>query len=183
MRIKLSHAKYIANKVSIDLVNSSYISVIGTIEQLKNASLEVIETDIKKELELEEFVHSKMEDNEDDIEFLRADPKELFWMIKKKMAKEFGVILNYEDRYNDVSHKIMDTLIDSSIINFTINENRVKNIIFDSIIDYVNSFSKIEELIYQRISGYKRRLIPGSDDYNIVFNKMYEEELKKRGML
>ena len=41
-------------------------------------------------------------------------------MIKKKLAPEFGVILSYEDRYSDLSHKILDSLYEADLINYDV---------------------------------------------------------------
>jgi hypothetical protein len=38
-------------------------------------------------------------------------------------------------------------------------------------------------VVLERISHYKRKLIPGSEEYEIIFERMFEEELRKRGMM
>jgi hypothetical protein len=68
------------------------------------------------------------------------------------------------------------------IISYKVSENKVKNIILGAIDSYIDTFNEIEDIAYERIQNYKRKLIPGSDDYEIVFSKLYEEELVRRGM-
>ena len=41
---------------------------------------------------------------------------------------------------------------------------------------------KIEDIVIEKIEGYKRTLIPGTEEYDMVFEKLYEEELRKKGM-
>jgi len=67
-------------------------------------------------------------------------------------------------------------------MDYTINDNVIKNIIFDAINGYLESFEALEEIVYDKISNMKRRLIPGTDEYNIVFERLYREELKRKGM-
>ena len=40
----------------------------------------------------------------------------------------------------------------------------------------------IEDAVYEKIKSYKRKIIPGTDDYEILFEKLYREELTKRGL-
>ena len=103
-------------------------------------------------------------------------------MIKKKMAKDYDVILNYEDRYSELAHKVMDRLWQEDKMDYKVSENSIKNIIYDAINGYKESFEGIEETVYEKISNMKRKLIPGTDEYNTVFERLYREELKRKGM-
>jgi hypothetical protein len=51
----------------------------------------------------------------------------------------------------------------------------------------MNSFIKdkkaIEDIVYEKLRNYKKQLVPGSEEWEILFTKLYEQELKKRGML
>ncbi len=183
MKIGKPHAPYIANKIAIDLLNSSFITMSSGVEPVAKASQDLIEEDILKEVSLEERVYEIMEENADEMEFMQVDQRNMFWLIKKRLAPEYGVILSYEDRYSDLSHKILDTLIQNDLIDFTVSENMVKNIIFGSIESYIEKFEDIEDRVIDKIKNYKRKLIPGSEEYDIVFEKLYQEELKKIGMM
>ncbi len=182
MRLRLPHAPYVANKIAIDLANSKFVKLTKGIEPVAKIAQEILEEDLKKEHALEEHVREIIEENEEDIEFMLADQKQLFWMIKKRLAPEYDVILNYEDRFNHISHKILDVLKEEGLIKFNVPENRVKNIIYDAIEGYIKAYDEIEDVVLEKISNYKRKLIPGSEEYELIFKKLYEDELKKRGM-
>jgi hypothetical protein len=182
MKIRLPHAPYIANKISIDLLNSGYATFKNGVEPIKEASQEVIEEDLKKELALEQRVEELLEENEDEMEFNQIDRRSMFWMIKKKIAKDYDVILSYEDRYNNVAHEILDKLWQDDLMDYNVEENKIKNVILVSLEEYIDSFEDIEDNVIDKIKGMKRELIPGSDEYNIVFERLYREELKKKGM-
>ena len=72
-----------------------------------------------------------LENQEDEIEFYKADYRQLFWMTKKRMANDFGVNLNFEDRFSNIAHLIMDYLYEEDFIHFTVNDNQVKNLIIE----------------------------------------------------
>lgn len=183
MKIRLPHAPYIANKIAIDLVNSGFVKLSSGLEPVVQSAQELIEEDIKKEMSLEERVEDLLDDNEDDMEFMQVDRRSMFWLIKKKLAKEYGVILSYEDRYSDLAHKVMEALWKTDLVEYSVAENRVKNIIYGAMESYISSFEDVEETVAEKITHYKRKLIPGSPEYDLVFERLYEDELRKKGLL
>jgi len=132
---------------------------------------------------LEERVNELLEEKEEEIEFMRADVRQLFWMIKKRLAPENGVILNSEERYSNLSHQILDELWEEELIDYTVSENQVRGVILKAIEEYMKSFEEIEDIVLEKISHYKRKLIPGTDEYDLIFQRLYEGELRKRGMM
>ena len=182
MKVRLPHAPYIANKIAIDMLNSGFIKLLQGLEPVAKISNDILSEDIKKEIALEERVDDILDDNDDEIEFRQVDRRSMFWLIKKKLAKEYGVILSYEDRFSEVSHKILETLWKENLIDYSVSENRVKNVIYTSIENYLENFEGIEDAVADQIDNYKRKLVPGSAEYDLVFEKLYEEELKRRGM-
>jgi len=142
----------------------------------------VLEESVKKEMALEDKVNQYLEENEEEIEFMLADERQLFFMIKKKLAPEFGVILDYEERFSDLSHKILDELYEEDLIHFDVTENRIKNIIYNAITSFLADTSEIEDAVMDKIRSYKRKFIPGTDEFEILYEKLYREELMKRGM-
>jgi hypothetical protein len=182
MKIPVPHTPYIANKIIIDLFNSGYVTFSSGLEDAKKIVAEVIFEDLDQERKLEDKVAEILEENEDNMEFMQVDRRALFWMIKKKMAKDYDVMLNYEDRYSQLAHKVMDRLWQEDKMDYKVSENTIKNIIYDAINGYKESFEVIEEKVYEKISNMKRKLIPGTDEYNTVFERLYREELKKKGM-
>jgi hypothetical protein len=183
MKIRLPHAPYIANKIAIDLLNSGFVTLKKGVEPVVKIAENFTVEDIEKEMALEERVAEILDDNEDDMEFMQVDRRNMFWLIKKKLAKEYKVILSYEDRYSDLSHKILDKLWKDGFIEYSVSENRVKNVIYTAMEKYFSSFEDVEETVANKINNYKRKLVPGSPEYDLVFERLYEEELRKKGLL
>lgn len=183
MRIKQPHIPYVSNKIVIDLINSKLIKLVNGIEPVKKITDDTITQLVLKEKGLDEKVNSIINEQENEIDLMQIDRKNMFWLLKKKLADEYGILMNYEDRYNSLSHEILNNLINEDLINFTTSENRVRNIIYSSIVGYLKSYEDIEDLVFDKISNYKRKIIPGSEEYDLIYEKLYEEELKKRGMI
>ena len=182
MKISLKTIPHISNKVAIELNKSGVVTMTRGLEAVAKEAQKVLEENVKQEMALEEKVNEICNENEEEIEFMLADERQLFFMIKKKLAPEFGIILNYEERFSDLSHKILDELYEEDLIHFDVTENRIKNIIFNAIISFLADSSEIDDAVMEKIRSYKRRFIPGTDEFEILYEKLYREELTKRGM-
>jgi uncharacterized protein len=183
MKLKKQHSPYIARKITKDIVNSPFIEVRKEKSMITEVCERIINEDIQKEIELDSAVDDLLEEQEDEIEFYKADYRQLFWMTKKRMANDFGVNLNLEDRFSILAHMLMDYLYEEDFIHFTVNDNQVKNLIALSISTFIKGYDEADTLAYEKIKTYKRRLIPGTEDYDIVFGRLYEEELIKKGLI
>ncbi len=180
MKIPVPHAPYIANKILIDLLNSGYATFTKGVEPIKECARKIIEEELEKEKALEQGVEEILEENEDEMEFV--DRRSMFWMVKKKIAPDYDVILSYEDRFNNVAHLILDQLWSEDLMNYSVTENLMKNVIYKAMEDYIQGFEDIEQIVIDKIDGMKRRLIPGTDEYSTVFERLYREELQRKGM-
>jgi len=182
MKVKLQHVPHIAQKVAIELNKSGIVTMTKGLEPVAEEAKKVLEESIKQEAALEEKVYDILDANEEAMSEQNVDDRQLFFMIKKKIAPEFGVILAYDERFSDIAHKILDELYEEDLIHYDIEEIRIKNVIFGAITGFIADNSMIEDAVYEKIKTYKREIIPGTDDYHILFEKLYGEELVKRGM-
>lgn len=183
MKIKLQHAPYVANKVALDIFNSTFLDEKSSVERLQKTILEILEKDIQIEMGIDEKAKTLLEENLDEIEFMRADERQLFWMIKKQIAQERNFSLNWDDRYSNLAHQILNELTAKQLIAYSLSDNVIKNLIFRAIDSYTKVYDEAEEAVLEKLKNYKRKLIAGSDEYELVFNKLYEEELRKKGYL
>jgi hypothetical protein len=182
MKISLKSIPHIANKVAVDLNKSGVVKMTKGLEAVAHEAEKILIHNVHQEMALEDKAAQICDDNEEEIEFMLADERQLFFMIKKKLAPEFGVILNYEERYSDISHKILDELYEEDLIHFEVTENRIKNIIYSAITSFIAEASELDDAIMNKIKTYKKRYIPGTDEFEILYEKLYREELLKRGM-
>ena len=183
MRLKQNHVQYISRKITKDLVNCDFIEIRRVKEEITAQIDAIMKKDIDKELDLDEAVADLLDNQEEDIEFYKADYRQLFWMTKKRLANDFSVILNSTERYSDIAHQILDYLWEEDFVHFTVSDNQVKNIIVESIESFMSGFDEADTAAYEKIKNYKRKLIPGTEDYDLIFNRLYEEELIRRGLI
>jgi uncharacterized protein len=182
MKVSLAHIPHISSRIAVDLTRSGLVTMTHGLEATAHEAEKILIESVKCEMALEEKVKEIVNANEEQIDYYLADERQLFFMIKKKLAPEFGVILSYEDRYSDIAHKILDQLYEEDLIHYDVSENRIKNIIYDAMTTFIADASEIENAVYEKIKSYKRRLIPGTDEYEILYEKLYKDELTRRGM-
>lgn len=183
MKIKLHHVDFVARKLTKDLINCPFIEVRKTKEAITEQIVIILKEDIQNEMVLDERVVQLLDNQESDIEFYQADYKQLFWMAKKRLANECGVILALDERFSDISHKILDLLWEEDFIHYTVDDNKVKNILLSSLENFVKGFEDADNAVHDKLKNYKRKLIAGTDEYELVFQKLYEEELIRRGII
>ncbi len=183
MRLKPNQTRYVATKIGIDLANASFVHLPKGKDVIVETAKKIIDENLKQEHALDAKVKELLEENLEEIEFQHVDERQLFFMIKKKMAPEFGVIINYDDRYNDLAHKILDELYENYLAEYDVNENQVKNVIFKSFKAFANAYEEIDDIVYNKIKHMQKDVIPGSQDYELLYERLYQEELIRRGML
>lgn len=183
MKLKLHHTPYISRRVTKDLINCEHVEIRREKNSIEKEIERILDEDIEREHKLDEKVAEVLENQENEIEYLNADYRQLFWMAKKRMANEFGVILSNEDRFSDIAHKVLDYLWEEDFIHYTCSDNKIKNIISDAIDEFIKGFDKADSVVHEKIKNYKRKLIPGTEDYDLVYNRLYEEELIRRGLM
>ena len=173
MKLKKQHSPYIARKITKDIVNSPFIELRKEKSFITAECERILVEDIQKEIELDDAVDDLLEKQEEDIEFYKADYRQLFWMTKKRMANDFGVNLNFEDRFSNIAHLIMDYLYEEDFIHFIVN-NLPKGIIglllavilaaaMSSTASELNSLASTTT-----IDVYKRNLAIGRDESHYV---------------
>ncbi|STQ87185.1 DUF507 family protein [Helicobacter muridarum] len=181
MKLKPQHAQFLANHIVLNLSKSQGIQIAATIENLNRLATNIIKDDIQQESNIENKVRDILEQYQEEIEEGDINEKQLFAMIKKQVAKEQGFLLSYNERYSQLAHKILDEFIEEKCIVCNVPENTVKNIMLQSVQDYMRFQEDAYDVVIAKLKNYNRKLIAGSDEYELVFARLYEEELAKRG--
>ncbi len=185
MLIKEAQVPFIARKVAYDLLNSGYVTFPKGIDNVIKETEEIIMDDALWEREIEDKAREILSKQEEENEFLfyDVDRREVFKLIKKKIAEEEGFNLNRTDRIDDLSHFLVKELWDKELMDYDVRDGKIKNIIFNSILEFLNRERDARDAAFEKIEHYKRPLIPGTEEFELVFQRIYEQELRKRGLV
>ncbi|GHS88171.1 hypothetical protein FACS189487_05830 [Campylobacterota bacterium] len=179
MRISTEHIRFISEKIAHELINSKMVAFTRGEDPVIDAAGKRIEEEVKLEKAVDAEVNRIMSEHDDDISFYQADPKQAFWLIKRRIADQYGLILEKEERFNNLAHKVLDDLYEEDLISYTVSENLVKNAICKAILDFGRRHEELEDKVHDKLRNYKRKVQRGSVEYDILYEKFYEEELAK----
>jgi len=182
MKVTLSQVPHIAGRIAVDLARSGLVTMTRGMDPIIAEAKHILEESVKKEAALEARVKEIVNENEDEIDFYQADDRQLFFMIKKKLAPEYGVILSYEDRFSDIAHQILKAIYEEDLINYEVSESRLKNVIYDAITAFIADNTEIEQAVNEKMRSFQKQLVPGTDEYELRYEKLYREELTRRGL-
>jgi hypothetical protein len=84
-----------------------------------------------------------------------------------------------EDRISHLSHMIIDKLWRDDLADFP-DEARALNAIKVSIAAYFALSEEVDQAVRQKLASYSQAKVPGSREWDILYQKFYREELDKR---
>ena len=185
MLIKEAQVPFLARKIGIDLLNSSLITFPKGMDNAVKEIEDIIADDVAWEREIEDKAREILATQEEENEYLfyDVDRREVFKLIKSKVAEEEGFNLKRDERIDDLSHFIVKELWDKELIDYDVRDGKIKNIIYKSIMEFLNREIEARDEVYRKIENYKRPLIPCSEEFELVFQRLYEQELRKRGLI
>ncbi|MEF3192042.1 MAG: DUF507 family protein [Campylobacterales bacterium] len=183
MRLRHVDAPYIANKIAIDLANSGIVRFTSGLEKIVGVAQEILEREVDLENRVDVRVKELMGEHEEEIQYSEADQKQLFWMLKRRLAPEYGLLLDKEERFSSIAHQLLDIAWNDDLMEYDVPEIKVKNIIVKACFDYFRKFDEVEKAVLDRMEKMKRKVVQGSEEYDMMVTKLFEEELRKRGMM
>ena len=84
-----------------------------------------------------------------------------------------------EDRISHIAHKIYDKLWKDDLADFP-DEVRSLNAIKDAISDFFSVAEDIDQAVRKKLASYSQTKVPGSREWEILYQKFYAEEMAKR---
>ena len=86
------------------------------------------------------------------------------------------------DKANKVAHVVTDALAGIDELDFVEDRNTIRLEVRKIIEDLLNQESKIDQAARQKIENQKRTILEGSQEWDILYRKYYNEEVKKLGL-
>lgn len=84
-----------------------------------------------------------------------------------------------EDRIKNVSLQIHDRLYLDNDVDYT-DEDEALKVIKDVMLGFFNMEDEIDDAVSKKIATLKRNVTPGTPEWEILYQKYFEEELNKR---
>ena len=86
------------------------------------------------------------------------------------------------DKVNKVAHGLTDALAGMDEVDFVEDSNTLRLEVRKILEDLLNHEEKIDLAARHKIENQKRTILEGSQEWDILYRKYYNEEVKKLGM-
>jgi hypothetical protein len=86
------------------------------------------------------------------------------------------------DKVNKVAHVVSDALAEMDGVDFVEDRNTIRLEIRKILEELLNQEARIDQSARQKIESQKRTILEGSQEWDILYRKYYQEEVKKLGM-
>jgi uncharacterized protein len=86
------------------------------------------------------------------------------------------------DKANKVAHTVTDALAAIDELDFLEDRNTIRLEVRKILEDLLNQEARIDQAARTKIESQKRTILEGSQEWDILYRKYYNEEVKKLGV-
>jgi hypothetical protein len=86
------------------------------------------------------------------------------------------------DKINKLAHVVTDSLVEMEEVDFLEDRNTIRLEVRKILEDLLSQEAKIDVSARQKIESQKRTILEGSQEWDILYRKYYNEEVKKLGL-
>jgi len=86
------------------------------------------------------------------------------------------------DKVNKVAHVVTDALAEMNEVEFLEDRNTIRLEVRKILEELLNQEERIDQSARHKIESQKRTILEGSQEWDILYRKYYNEEVKKLGM-
>ncbi|GAB6072203.1 hypothetical protein JCM14244_05800 [Venenivibrio stagnispumantis] len=148
-------------------------------EDIYNIISQAIEEEKQLEEEAERLVQEHMEILEsEEIRYRTAVMK-----VKEKLAEERNIHLEPEERLNQIAHRIKRYLETEPSVEIFEEPNKIRRMVHERLKEIVKQEKEIDKEVRSRIKSYSRKILEGTPEWKILYSRIYEDALRRRGLL
>jgi uncharacterized protein len=86
------------------------------------------------------------------------------------------------EKANKVAHAVSDALADMNEVEFLEDRNSIRLEVKRLMEELLNQEAKVDQAARTKIENQKRTILEGSQEWDILYRKYYNEEVKKLGI-
>ena len=86
------------------------------------------------------------------------------------------------DKVNKVAHVVTDALAEMNQVEFLEDRNTIRLEVRKLMEELLNQEARIDQSARLKIESQKRTILEGSQEWDILYRKYYQEEVKKLGI-
>lgn len=86
-----------------------------------------------------------------------------------------------DDKISHLSHVALKGLVDKGAVALLDEESNIRREIKRIIVRELKIADAIDELVKKKLQSYSKKIHEGSSEWEVMYNKIYEEEAAKKG--
>lgn len=86
-----------------------------------------------------------------------------------------------DDKITHMSHVLLKELLNRGIIQAKEDEGKIRREIRRVISDELRIGEDIDEFVRRKLQSYSRKIVEGSPEWEVLYQKFYQEETNRRG--
>ena len=87
------------------------------------------------------------------------------------------------DKVMHLSHQIAQALNDPSLLAIITDPNRLRMEIANTMLEELRIEEEVNQEVQRILRSYKRTIVEGSREWDVMYRKTFEEQMKKRGRI
>ncbi len=171
----------IANRIVDELGRERVIEVEDP-ELFKKKIIAIFKEAAEEERKLEERTKEILKDKLDLIEESNLDYRSAFRAVKAKLAEEMNININRRERMNQIANRLRDLIMEDDTVEIYEDPPIIRRRILTILREALQQEQEIEMATRKRIKERFPTLLEGSPEWNILYKRIYEDELKRRGL-
>jgi len=182
MRLPDKLVELIAEAIVKGLAHEERILEIEDETTFKKKIIGIFKKAQEEEKLLDDKAKEVLKQNLELLEREGIDYRTAFQAVRKKLAEEMDIHTDRRERLNQIVNRIMDLILADETVevyeDFPVVRGKIRKIVMKAL----EVEEEIEREVRKRIRKYSRDILEGSPEWNILWRRIYEDELKKRGL-
>ena len=87
------------------------------------------------------------------------------------------------DKVIHLSHLLVNALDDQELVTWLTDRNSLRMEIASTMLEDLSLEEEVDRQVRRILRSYKRNIIEGSREWDVMYQKTFEEQMKKRGRL
>ncbi|PID57201.1 hypothetical protein CSB45_08205 [candidate division KSB3 bacterium] len=87
------------------------------------------------------------------------------------------------DKIMHLSHLLADALYHTDLLTCLVEKNSLRKEIADTMLEDLHVEDEVDQEVRQILHSYKRSIQEGSREWDVMYHKTFEDQMKKRGKL
>jgi len=182
MRLPEKLVERIADRIIKELTEERIIEVEDPYV-FKKKIIGIFKTAEEEERLLDEKTREILREKMDLVEEASLDYRTAYRAIRNRLAEEMNININRRERMNQIAGMIKDLIIEDDSVEIYEEPHVIRARIRNILMEALREEEEIDREVRERIRSYSKRIVEGTPEWNHLYKRIYEDALKRRGLL